>query len=74
MPYTEFLKTRILDPLGMENTYFTIKDVPKSRSVPTHRKLKNGKWEFFERQDFNRRIFAVDGGFYTTAEDLFAWC
>ncbi|MFL3659980.1 MAG: serine hydrolase domain-containing protein, partial [Opitutales bacterium] len=26
MPYAEFLKTRMLDPLGMKNTYFTIKD------------------------------------------------
>ena len=25
MPYAEFLKTRMLDPLGMKNTYFTIK-------------------------------------------------
>lgn len=77
MPYTEFLKTRILDPLGMEDTYFTIKDVPKSRSVPTHRKLENGKWEFSERQDFkgggSGHYFAVDGGFFSTVEDLFVW-
>ena len=77
MPYTEFLKTRILDPLGMENTYFTIKNVPKSRSVPTHRKLKNGKWESFLKRDFrgggSGHYFAVDGGLFSTAEDLFLW-
>ena len=78
MPYAKFLKTRILDPLGMKNTYFTIKNVPKSRSVPTHRKLKNGKWESFERGDFGGGrggpYFAVDGGFFSTVEDLFRWC
>jgi CubicO group peptidase (beta-lactamase class C family) len=78
MPYAKFLKTRILEPLGMKNTYFTIKNVPKSRSVPTHRKLKNGKWESFERGDFGGGrggpYFAVDGGFFSTVEDLFCWC
>jgi len=78
MPYTEFLKTRILDPLGMEDTYFSIKDVPKSRSVPTHRILENGKWAFNEREDFegggSGHHFAVDGGFYSTVEDLFVLC
>ena len=75
MPYAEFLKIRMLDPLGMKNTYFTIKNVPKSRAVPLHRKLKNGKWEHAFRRDFgNGHYFAVDGGFFSTVEDLFPWC
>ena len=75
MPYAEFLKKRMLDPLGMKNTYFTIKNVPKSRAVPLHRKLKNGKWEHAFRRDFgNGHYFAVDGGFFSTVEDLFPWC
>ena len=75
MPYAEFLKTRMLDPLGMKNTYFTIKNVPKDRAVPLHRKLRNGKWEHSFRGDFgNGHYFAVDGGFFCTAEDLFPWC
>ena len=74
MPYAEFLKTRILDPLGMKNTYFTVKNVPKSKAVPLHRKLKNGKWEYAYRGDFgNGHYFAVDGGFFSTVEDLFPW-
>ena len=74
MPYAEFLKTRILDPLGMKNTYFTIKNVPKSKAVPLHRKLKNGTWEYTYRGDFgNGHYFAVDGGFFSTVEDLFPW-
>jgi CubicO group peptidase (beta-lactamase class C family) len=75
MPYAEFLKTRMLDPLGMKNTYFTIKNVPKDRAVPLHRKLRNGKWEHSFRGDFgNGHYFAVDGGFFSTVEDLFPWC
>ena len=77
MPYTQFLKTRILDPLGMENTYFTIKDVPRNRTVPRHSKPRTGKWEATKMTDFTwstgGSYFAVDGGFFSTAEDLFPW-
>jgi CubicO group peptidase (beta-lactamase class C family) len=77
MPYTQFLKTRILDPLGMENTYFTIKDVPRNRATPKHSKPRTGKWEATKMTDFTwstgGSYFAVDGGFFSTAEDLFPW-
>ncbi len=77
MPYTQFLKTRILDPLGMENTYFTIKDVPRNRAIPKHSKPRTGKWEATKMTDFTwstgGSYFAVDGGFFSTAEDLFPW-
>ena len=75
MPYAEFLKTRMLDPLGMKNTYFTIKNVPEDRAVRKHSKHKKGRWEHSFRGDFgNGHYFAVDGGFFCTAEDLFPWC
>jgi CubicO group peptidase (beta-lactamase class C family) len=78
MPYAEFLKTRMLDPLGMKNTYFTIKNVPENRAARKHSKTKKGKWEAEKMRDFNwstgGSYFAVDGGFFSTAEDLFPWC
>ena len=78
MPYAEFLKIRMLDPLGMENTYFSIKDVPENRAVRKHSKTKKGKWEAAKMRDFSwstgGSYFAVDGGFFCTAEDLFPWC
>ena len=78
MPYAEFLKTRMLDPLGMKNTYFTIKDVPENRAVRKHSKHKKGKWEAEKMRDFSwstgGSYFAVDGGFFSTVEDLFPWC
>ena len=78
MPYAEFLKIRMLDPLDMKNTYFTIKDVPEDRAVRKHSKTKKGKWEAAKMRDFSwstgGSYFAVDGGFFCTAEDLFPWC
>jgi len=76
MPYTEFVQTRILDPLGMKSTYFTYKDVPVHRRLPVHRKGKNG-WEPFFKGDpkigGSGRYFAVDAGLLSTAGDMFAW-
>ena len=78
LPYAEFLKTRMLDPLGMKNTCFTIKDVPENRAVRKHSKTKKGKWEAEKMRDFSwstsGSYFAVDGGFFSTVEDLFPWC
>ena len=78
MPYAEFLKTRMLDPLDMKNTYFTIKNVPEDRAVRKHSKHKKGRWESEKMPDFSwstgGSYFAVDGGFFCTAEDLFPWC
>ncbi len=78
MPYAEFLKARILDPLGMKNTYFSIKDVPENRAVRKHSKTKKGQWAAEKMRDFSwstgGSYFAVDGGFFCTAEDLFPWC
>jgi CubicO group peptidase (beta-lactamase class C family) len=77
LPYAEFLKTRILDPLGMKNTYFTIKDVPRERVIPRHSKPGKGKWKATQTRDFTwstgGNYFAVDGGFFSTVEDLFPW-
>ena len=67
MPYAEFLKTRMLDPLGMKNTYFTIKDVPEDAvwSVNTANPRKgDGKrrnWRDFSWST-GGSYFAVDGG------------
>ena len=76
MPYTEFVQTRILDPLGMKSTYFTYKDVPEDRRLPGHRKSKN-KWEPFFKGDpkigGSGRYFAVDAGLLSTAGDMFLW-
>lgn len=76
MPYTEFVQTRILDPLGMKSTWFTYHDVPEDRRLPGHRKHKN-TWEPFFKGDpkigGSGHYFAVDAGLYSTAGDMFLW-
>lgn len=74
--YTDFVQTRILDPLGMKSTYFTYKDVPEDRRLPGHRK-RNDKWEPFFKGDpkigGSGHYFAVDAGLLSTVEDMFIW-
>jgi CubicO group peptidase (beta-lactamase class C family) len=44
MPFDEFLKTRIFDPLGMNDTRFYFPEDRESRLVAVQQKV-NGKWE-----------------------------
>jgi CubicO group peptidase (beta-lactamase class C family) len=44
MPFDEFLKTRIFDPLGMNDTRFYIPDEKANRLVAVQQKV-NGNWE-----------------------------
>ena len=54
------------------------KNVPEDRAVRKHSKTKKGKWEAEKMSDFSwstgGSYFAVDGGFFSTVEDLFPWC
>ncbi len=76
MQYTEFVQTRILDPLGMKSTWCTHKDVPKDRLLPGHAKRKN-KWEPFFKGDpkigGSGRYFAADAGLYSTPGAMSIW-
>ncbi|MBN3582760.1 beta-lactamase family protein [Algoriphagus aestuarii] len=46
MPFDQFLKTRIFDPLGMNDTGFYLNDSQGDRLVTVHHKV-NGKWEAY---------------------------
>lgn len=46
MPFDQFLKTRIFDPLGMKDTGFYLNDAQGERLVTVHRKV-NGSWESY---------------------------
>ncbi|MBN7815264.1 serine hydrolase domain-containing protein [Algoriphagus pacificus] len=46
MPFDQFLKTRIFDPLGMTDTGFYLNDSQGERLVTVHRKV-NGAWESY---------------------------
>jgi len=46
MPFDQFLKTRIFDPLGMDDTRFYLNDSQGERLVTVHRKV-DGAWESY---------------------------
>ncbi|WP_373397134.1 serine hydrolase domain-containing protein [Algoriphagus halophilus] len=46
MPFDQFLKTRIFDPLGMDDTGFYLNEAQGKRLVTVHRKV-NGIWESY---------------------------
>lgn len=62
--YEEAIQTHILDPLGMNNTYFTIPESAKTRYV--HAYQKNGK--VAPPMDIN--IFNPAGGIKSTVRDM----
>lgn len=46
MPFDQFLKTRIFDPLGMKDTGFYLNDTQGERLVTVHHKV-DGEWESY---------------------------
>jgi CubicO group peptidase (beta-lactamase class C family) len=48
MSFDQYLHSHLLDPMGMNDTYFYLPDAKKDRLVPVQRPAKNGqKWERF---------------------------
>ena len=47
MPFDEFLKTRIFDPLGMDDTRFYLPEPKHDRLVTVQQKDDDGKWSPF---------------------------
>ena len=76
MPFDEFLRTRLFDPLGMDDTWFYLPDSKASRLVSVQHK-ENGQWSKFTdtRYDINypikgaRTFFAGGAGLSSTARD-----
>ena len=76
VPFDQFLKTRIFDPLGMEDTWFYLPEDKAMRLVPVQHKGDNG-WEPFETDVFEidypvtgaRSYFAGGAGLSSTAWD-----
>jgi CubicO group peptidase (beta-lactamase class C family) len=60
MPLDEFFKTRIFDPLDMEDTYFYIPENKQSRLVPVQTP-ENGQWKRFPASDFYDPDYPIKG-------------
>ena len=63
MPFDEFLKKRLFDPLGMNDTYFYLPESKYDRLVPVHTKTA-GKWTLAQND-----IFDVDFSFHLNTPD-----
>ncbi|GLR18385.1 serine hydrolase domain-containing protein [Portibacter lacus] len=76
MPVDEFMRTRIFEPLDMQDTYFYIPDSKKDRLVAIQHK-NNGTWENFPTTFYDpdypikgaKTFFSGGAGLSSTAED-----
>ncbi len=76
MPFDEFLKTRIFDPLGMEDTRFYFPDSKADRLVAVQHKV-NGKWKKYPVTFYDtdypvkgaKTFFSGGAGLSSTAKD-----
>lgn len=69
MSYADVLKSRIFDPLGMQDTYFMLQDVPENRLVE-HYARKKGETGWQVERFYNPVYFNPAGGLYSTAENM----
>ena len=68
--FTDFVRTRFLDPLGMKNTRFSDNELDPSLLTRGHKKV-DGSWlplEFSQPGEFSAL-----GGLFSTVEDLAIW-
>jgi len=76
MPFDEFLKTRIFDPLGMEDTWFYLPKSKHDRLVTLQKKEKE-KWVSYPTTFYDpdypkkgaKRFFSGGAGLSSTAKD-----
>lgn len=77
MPFDEFLRTRLFDPLGMDDTWFYLPDDKADRLVSVQRKDSNGNWERYPVTFYDpeyprkgaRAFFSGGAGLSSTAKD-----
>jgi CubicO group peptidase (beta-lactamase class C family) len=70
MPYDRFLRTRIFEPLGMNDTFFYPPDDRRPRMVTLYSKSPNGLVKAPNQDGFSlKTYFSGGGGLMSTAED-----
>ena len=81
MPFDLFLRDRLLDPLGMEDTWFYLPGEKRSRLVPVQEKSGNGEWIYYRSEYYDPdypvrgagRFFSGGAGLSSTARDYAAF-
>ena len=76
MPLDVFLRERLFDPLGMNDTWFYLPEDKAERLVSLQTKSNEGEWIHFPATDQDwspikgaRRLFSGGGGLCSTAKD-----
>ena len=70
LPYDQFLRTRIFDPLGMKDTFFYPPDDRRPRLVTLYDKSPNGLRKSANQDGFSSKtFFGAGGSLMSTAED-----
>ncbi len=81
MPFDRFLRERLFDPLGMDDTWFYLPPGKAGRLVPVQEKTDSGEWGPYESAYYDpgypvagaRRFFSGGGGLSSTAKDYAAF-
>ncbi|MBX2920653.1 MAG: beta-lactamase family protein [Chitinophagaceae bacterium] len=76
MPFDKFLRTRLFDPLGMNDTWFYLPDSKKNRLVSVQEKV-DGEWKKYAGSFYDadypvkgaKTFFSGGGGLSSTAKD-----
>ncbi len=76
-PFDEFLRERLFDPLGMDDTWFYLPDNKADRLVTVQRKDSDGNWEKYPVTFYDtdypitgaRAFFSGGAGLSSTAKD-----
>ena len=70
LPYDQFLRTRIFEPLGMKDTFFYPPDDRRPRMVTLYSRSPNGLQKNPNQDGFSTRtFFGAGGSLMSTAED-----
>jgi CubicO group peptidase (beta-lactamase class C family) len=76
MAANEFLRERIFNPLGMNDTGYNIKENSRSRATTLHEKNIDGVLSLSERQTttHGHTIYGGTHGLFSTADDYMKFC
>ncbi|MFO7922748.1 MAG: serine hydrolase domain-containing protein, partial [Bacteroidales bacterium] len=77
MPFDRFLRERIFDPLGMDDTWFYLPEEKTARLVPVQEKSEAGEWVHYSSDYYDpdypvkgaERFFSGGAGLSSTAKD-----
>src|SRR5688572_13900951 len=74
--YDQFIKERVFDPLGMNDSFFFIPAEKRNRVAPIYRRQdgKLARWHEIEEYSKHAKYPAPEFGMYSTAIDLAALC